>query len=554
MITTTTKQPRTPAARSAPQIDWPKKYDLFGVRVAASYYDEVVDVVTQAANERVPAVVSLHAVHAIIESTRDPNLLAKVNRFDAVLPDGQPVRWALNQLHSVGLRERIYGPELMLRLCARAAAEGIPIYLYGSMPDVIGQLQEKLAEKFPDLRIAGAESPPFRALTPEEDEAVVRRINESGAGILFVGLGCPKQDHFAADHADRIHPVQVCVGAAFDFHAGTKPMAPAWMQRRGLEWFYRLSREPRRLWRRYLQTNLIFLTKWLTAALQNRKSLSNSVQWGKRMMKQAIRRTGSRFAKLVTPIIGRIVVALGLSDFSEMSVAYLNIVIGKGAGTGWDAGEINVAIRLINSDNPIVVDVGGHKGMWTSAVQKGIGPKGRWFIVEPAEESCAAIEDLRLPNVELIRAALSDHEGSMTLYTPGNCSGIASLHRRGDSLAEKLTFEERKVPVTTLESIVESRGIDHIDYLKMDAEGHELWVLEGARQLLQNGRIKALTFEFGANNVNSRTYFRDFWNLLSSYGYQIWRITPGGTRVHIKRYYEDLEMFRGVSNYLAIYA
>ena len=266
MTSLATRQPRTPAGRSSSQIAWPAKYDLFGVRVAACDYDEIVDVVAQAAKERLAGVVSLHAVHAIVESIRDPELLAKVNRFDAVLPDGQPVRWALNQLYGVGLRERVYGPELMLRLCVRAAENAIPIYLYGSMPDVIDLLQQKLRALFPALQIAGAESPPFRVLTPEEDDGVVRRINESGAGILFIGLGCPKQDHFAADHVGRIHAVQVCVGAAFDFHAGTKPMAPAWMQRRGLEWLYRLSREPGRLWQRYLQTNSIFLAKWLAAS------------------------------------------------------------------------------------------------------------------------------------------------------------------------------------------------------------------------------------------------------------------------------------------------
>jgi N-acetylglucosaminyldiphosphoundecaprenol N-acetyl-beta-D-mannosaminyltransferase len=271
MTSTVTLQQRTQATRTSPPIVWPAKYDLFGVRVAASDYDEIADVVARSAQDQVPAIISLHAVHAIVESISDPELLAKVNRFDAVLPDGQPVRWALNNLHGVGLKERVYGPELTLRLCARAAKDGIPIYLYGSMPDVIDLLQQKLLEKFPALQIAGAESPPFRTLTPEEDEAVVRRINESGAGILFIGLGCPKQDHFAADHADRIRPVQVCVGAAFDFHAGTKPMAPAWMQRHGLEWLYRLSREPRRLWRRYVQTNTIFVANWLVALWRRRK-------------------------------------------------------------------------------------------------------------------------------------------------------------------------------------------------------------------------------------------------------------------------------------------
>jgi N-acetylglucosaminyldiphosphoundecaprenol N-acetyl-beta-D-mannosaminyltransferase len=531
MLSTVTKQPWLPIGRLASRIAWPTKYDLFGVRVAASDYEEIVDIVSKVARERTGAIVSLHAVHAIIESIRDPELLAKVNRFDAVLPDGQPVRWALNQLHGVGLRDRVYGPELTLRLCARAAKEGIPIYLYGSSPDVIELLQQKLMEKFSGLKIAGAESPPFRALTPEEDEAVVRRINESGAGILFVGLGCPKQDHFAADHADRIHAVQVCVGAAFDFHAGTKPMAPAWMQRHGLEWVYRLSREPRRLGRRYLQTNTSFLAKW---------------------SKQICRRVGNHSAKLITPLIGRVVNALHLTRYFEILVAYLNIVIGKGAGTGWDGGEIDLAVSLIQSAEPVVVDVGGNKGTWTRDVQKGVGAKGRWLIVEPAEEACAAIRELRLPNTELINSALSAQAGVMTLYTPGNCSGIASLHIRCDTISQNLNFEERTVPVMTLDALIESRGIACIDYLKMDTEGHELWILQGARMLLQAGRIKVLTFEFGAGNVNSRTYFRDFWDLLSQYGYAIWRITPGGTRVRIKRYYEDLEMFRGVSNYLAI--
>ena len=256
----------------ATEIRWPRKHDLFGVGVAASSYDEIADVVSRSALARVPAIISLHAVHAIVESIIDPKLMEKVNRFDSVLPDGQPVRWALNNLYRVGLKERVYGPELMLRLCSRAAQGGIPIYLYGSTQEVIDLLQERLLAQFPGLEIAGAESPPFRQLTPEEDAEMVRRINGSGAGILFIGLGCPKQDHFAADHADRIEAVQVCVGAAFEFHAGTKSMAPAWMQRNGLEWVYRLTREPRRLWKRYLYTNSVFVAHWAKAAIRRRRA------------------------------------------------------------------------------------------------------------------------------------------------------------------------------------------------------------------------------------------------------------------------------------------
>lgn len=270
----TAETANSPAPIAQTKIVWPAKYDLFGVHVAVSDYDQIVELILQAARERLPALLSFHPVHAIIESIRDPVLLAKVNRFDAILPDGQPVRWALNQIHGVAMQERVYGPNLMLKLCARAADVGIPVYLYGSTPKVIELLQQKLTARFPALQIAGAESPPFRELTPEEDDLAVRRINESGARILFLGLGCPKQEHFAADHAGRIQAVQLCVGAAFDFHAGTLPMAPAWMQQLGLEWLFRLTHEPRRLWRRYLVTNSIFLTKWLAVWIRPGKSRS----------------------------------------------------------------------------------------------------------------------------------------------------------------------------------------------------------------------------------------------------------------------------------------
>jgi N-acetylglucosaminyldiphosphoundecaprenol N-acetyl-beta-D-mannosaminyltransferase len=268
---------KTVAPPTEIKVVWPKKYDLFGVQVSATNYDELVDAMIRAAKKRVPAVVSFHAVHAIIEATRDPEQLAKVNRFEAIAPDGQPVRWALNQLHRVELKERVYGPETMARLCERAAKESVPIYLYGGSQQVVDDLLQRLPSRFHGLQIVGAESPPFRALTAAEDAAVVRRINESGAGIVFIGLGCPKQDHFAADHADRIHAVQACVGAAFDFHAETKAMAPQWMQRNGLEWLYRLASEPRRLWRRYLQTNSVFLAKWFRAAMRKRPPASRGL-------------------------------------------------------------------------------------------------------------------------------------------------------------------------------------------------------------------------------------------------------------------------------------
>jgi N-acetylglucosaminyldiphosphoundecaprenol N-acetyl-beta-D-mannosaminyltransferase len=257
------------APKSAP-VRWPVKVDLFGVGVSVTNYDEAAEAILQAARLGVPAVITCHAVHAIVTASRDPFLRAIVNSFELVSTDGQPVRWALNLLYHTDLSERVYGPELMLRLCCRSGEGGLPVYLYGGNQAVAKKLQANLLRLYPRLQIAGCEAPPFRPLTPEEDQAVVERINRSGAGLVFIGLGCPKQDLFAHEHRDRIKAVQVCVGAAFDFHAGVKKMAPAWMQRHGLEWLYRLTQEPGRLWRRYLITNSRFLAQLGVALVRAR--------------------------------------------------------------------------------------------------------------------------------------------------------------------------------------------------------------------------------------------------------------------------------------------
>lgn len=238
---------------------WPRKYPVLGVGVSATTYEGAVAAIMAAARRGERAVVNAAAVHAVVTAAGDPALRAAVNGFELVVPDGQPVRWALNLLHGAGLRDRVYGPELMLRLCAAAASDGTGVYLYGGAPAVLGRLRELLPRRFPGLRIVGAESPPFRPLTPAEDDAAVARVRASGAGLVFVGLGCPRQDAFAAAHRERLDAVLVLVGAAFDFHAGAKRMAPRWMQRRGLEWLFRLASEPRRLWRRYGVTNSLFV-------------------------------------------------------------------------------------------------------------------------------------------------------------------------------------------------------------------------------------------------------------------------------------------------------
>ncbi len=242
-----------------PPARWPRKFDVLGVEVSATTYDELVPQLIAAARRGQPALATFLPVHGIVTAATDATYRYRVNAFDVVGPDGQPVRWALNKLHNAGLADRVYGPELMMRLCAAAAEQHVGIYLYGSTPEVLTALVAKLTARCPGLQIVGAESPPFRPLSVAERDAVIERVNDSGAGLVFIGLGCPRQDVFAHDNRHAIRAVQLCVGAAFDFHAGTKKTAPPWMQKRGLEWLFRLVQEPGRLWKRYLVTNTTFV-------------------------------------------------------------------------------------------------------------------------------------------------------------------------------------------------------------------------------------------------------------------------------------------------------
>ncbi|HEX6249801.1 MAG TPA: WecB/TagA/CpsF family glycosyltransferase, partial [Gemmatimonadaceae bacterium] len=172
---------------------------------------------------------------------------------------GQPVRWALRWLHGVALADRVRGPTLMLQVCEACAREGIPVLLYGSRAVTLDRLAANLKTRFPTLVIAGRMPSAFRELSEDEQLAIAGAIRASGAGLTFVGLGCPRQEVWAYENREMISMPALAVGAAFDFHAGTLPEAPGWMQRAGLEWLYRLAREPRRLWRRYLLLNPLYL-------------------------------------------------------------------------------------------------------------------------------------------------------------------------------------------------------------------------------------------------------------------------------------------------------
>lgn len=194
----------------------------------------------------------------MVTANRDAEFRQVINEADMATPDGAPVAWMLRRL-GFGSQERINGPDLMWRYCEKAAQTGEEIFLYGSTPQTLAELQNKLHAAFPGLKIAGNYSPPFRPLSTEEDARVVDSINASGAGVVFVSLGCPKQESWMAEHRGRVHAVTIGVGAAFDFHAGMVCRAPSWMRDHGLEWLHRLCSEPRRLWKRYLVTNTLFL-------------------------------------------------------------------------------------------------------------------------------------------------------------------------------------------------------------------------------------------------------------------------------------------------------
>jgi len=258
------------SARDAHQpTSWPEKHDIFGVKISATTYAEVIDVLIQSAKRRRPTIVDFAPVSVLVEGAQNPIFRSKLNCFDLVCPDGQPVRWCLNHFQKVGLRETVCGTTATLLLCERAAQDEIGIYLYGSTPETLQKLQTNLLSRFPRLRIVGTESPPFSSLSPGEHERVADRINGSGAGLVFVGIGSPKQENFVWEQRSRIRAVQLCVGAAFDFIAGTKRRAPRWMQDSGLEWMHRVCSEPVRLGKRYTLGNARFVTLVLRELLRS---------------------------------------------------------------------------------------------------------------------------------------------------------------------------------------------------------------------------------------------------------------------------------------------
>ena len=228
---------------------------MLGVGVNIIDYEGASARILDAAKNRQPLAVTATAVHGLMEAATDNEHRYRLNQLELVVPDGQPVRWALNWLHGADLDDRVYGPNLMLRACELAADNDFSIYLFGGTGDLLTTLADRLTARFPKLVIARIRPSRFRTLDEAEKRELIDDINSSGASIVCVGLGCPRQEIWAYEFKDHVNMPVLAVGAAFNFHAGELEQAPATLQRYGLEWAFRLVKEPARLWRRYLILN-----------------------------------------------------------------------------------------------------------------------------------------------------------------------------------------------------------------------------------------------------------------------------------------------------------
>lgn len=243
-------------------IDLGRK-DVLGIPIDALDYEAAVRRVINAAHRGNRLTVAALAVHGVMTGVDDAAYRSRLRALDLVVPDGQPVRWAVNALHRLNLRDRVYGPALMSKVCAAAARKHIPVFFYGSHAEIVTRLASRARQTYPGLTVAGYQPSLFRRATVDERTATIERIKASGARILFVGLGCPRQEVFAYEMGRFLPMPILAVGAAFDYHSGALSEPPGYVQRAGLQWLYRLAQEPRRLWRRYLFLNTRFTFKVL---------------------------------------------------------------------------------------------------------------------------------------------------------------------------------------------------------------------------------------------------------------------------------------------------
>jgi N-acetylglucosaminyldiphosphoundecaprenol N-acetyl-beta-D-mannosaminyltransferase len=233
-------------------VNFPR-INVLGVKISAITMGDAIETIESWLEQETPNYICVTPAHSIMECYHDPELRSIFNRGGLTTPDGMAIVWLL-QMKGFYDVERVYGPDLMVAVCRHSIPRGWRHFFYGGAPGVAALLADHLKSLFPDLHVAGSYSPPFRPLTPEEEQVIVEQVNAARPDIIWVGLGTPKQERWMAEHLGRFdHSILIGVGAAFDFLSGNKRQAPLWIQRAGLEWLFRLVSEPRRLWRRYIQ-------------------------------------------------------------------------------------------------------------------------------------------------------------------------------------------------------------------------------------------------------------------------------------------------------------
>lgn len=242
---------------------------ILGTWVDALGWNEALAQVIDWGAARASRYVCVCNVHSVVTATRDDGFRHALTDADLTMCDGAPIAWMLRRL-GFPSQERIAGPDLMWRYLRAAQPLRHRIYLYGSTALTLARLEVILEREFPGVVVAGLHSPPFDATMQAQDDADVAAINDACANVVFVSLGCPKQEKWMAQHRGSVHALMIGVGAAFDYHGGTLARAPLWAQRSGLEWLYRLGREPRRLMRRYVVTNTLFIAGAAQQLLQRR--------------------------------------------------------------------------------------------------------------------------------------------------------------------------------------------------------------------------------------------------------------------------------------------
>lgn len=248
-----------------------KRVNILGVGISVLNLPAALEAIANAVRTRRKGYICVTGVHGVMEAQNDMAFRKILNEAFLCTPDGMPMVW-MGKLNGHREMRRVYGPDLMLDVCAWSETSGCRHFFFGGASGVVEQLQQKLTTRFPQLQIVGTYTPPFRALNPEEAVDLIHRINGLKPDIVWIGLSTPKQEKFMAQYWQKLDvTLLVGVGAAFDFHAGRVPQAPAWMQRNGLEWLFRLRQEPRRLWRRYLKNNPIFVFRVLCQLLGLKK-------------------------------------------------------------------------------------------------------------------------------------------------------------------------------------------------------------------------------------------------------------------------------------------